>query len=160
MIKKYFGTKQFYGRVMLIALPLMLQQMLNSLVNIVGNLMVGQISDSAVAAMALVNSYYMIALMSIIGFTSISGVFITQYHRAKNPAKIQESFRISLLISAMLAIPFIIFGLTFSREIIFFYSNQIDGPVVVEGIQALKIITCSLIPMAIATNISNAMRSV
>ncbi len=160
MLKRNFGTRDFYKRIMIIALPLMFQQMLNSFVNIIGNLMVGQISDSAVAAMAIVNSYYMIALMSIIGFTSISGVFITQYHGAENKEKIQESFRISLLISAMLAIPFIIFGLTYSKEIIVFYSNQTSGAVVTEGIRALKVITLSLIPMALATNTSNAMRSV
>lgn len=160
MIRNFIGDKAFYQKVLAVAIPMMLQQMLSSFVSIVDNLIVGQVGDSAVAAIALVNRYFMISFFAIIGFTSIAGVFIAQYAGAKNPSKMQETFRISFLTSGVLAIPFLLGGLFFSKEIVSFFSNQTSGPLVDEGILVLRIITISLIPTAISVNIANAMRAV
>ncbi len=154
------GDRKFYKQVIFIAVPMMLQQMLSSFVSIVDNLIVGQVGDSAVGAIALVNRYFMISFFAVLGFTSIAGVLIAQYAGAKNHGKMQETFRVSFLTSAVLATPFVFAGLVFSREIVSFFSNQTSGPLVEEAIRVLRIITISLIPTAVSINIANAMRAV
>lgn len=44
---KFFGTRQFYKLALAVAVPLMMQQLITSSVNLVDNLMVGQLGDAA-----------------------------------------------------------------------------------------------------------------
>ena len=43
MLKKYFGTKQFYRTVISIAFPIMAQQFITTFVNLIDNVMIGSI---------------------------------------------------------------------------------------------------------------------
>ena len=52
--------KGFYRHVLVIAIPMMLQSLITSSVNLVDNLMVGMLGDAAIGSVAAVNRYYMI----------------------------------------------------------------------------------------------------
>ena len=41
-IQKYIGNRQFYRAVLLVAVPLIVQQLITSFVNMLDNIMVGQ----------------------------------------------------------------------------------------------------------------------
>ena len=47
MLKKYFGTKQFYRTVISIAFPIMAQQFITTFVNLIDNVMIGSIGNIA-----------------------------------------------------------------------------------------------------------------
>ena len=54
-MKKYIGNRAFYKTVLLIALPVMLQQGLSSFVNLLDNLMVGSLGTEAISGVAIAN---------------------------------------------------------------------------------------------------------
>ena len=45
---KYFGDRHFYKEVLIVAVPLMLQSLITTSINLVDNLMVGQLGDAAI----------------------------------------------------------------------------------------------------------------
>ena len=55
MLKKYIGTKEFYKMVMLVALPIMIQNGFTNIVNMVDNVMVGRVGPDAMKGVAIVN---------------------------------------------------------------------------------------------------------
>ena len=86
------GNRVFYKQVLIVAIPLMLQQLVTSSVNLLDNLMVGQLGDAALSGVAAVNRFYMIAMFGTMGILAAAAIFIAQYYGAKKENHMQESF--------------------------------------------------------------------
>jgi putative MATE family efflux protein len=151
-------NKTFYLRVLALAVPFMLQQLIGSSVNLLDNLMVGQLGDAAIAGVASANKYYMIAMFGIMGLSGAAGIFIAQYYGAKDPEHVKQSFRYSLIASYVIILPFVIFGWFFPDTIIRFFTN--DVAVIEQGSLYLRIALFTYIPMTFSMTVGNAMRSV
>ena len=57
-LSKFIGTRQFYKLALAVAVPLMMQQLITSSVNLVDNLMVGQLGDAALGGVCVCNRSY------------------------------------------------------------------------------------------------------
>ena len=79
---KFFGTRQFYKLALAVAVPLMMQQLITSSVNLVDNLMVGQLGDAALGGVAAVNRFYIIATYGTNGVLAAAAIFIAQFFGA------------------------------------------------------------------------------
>ena len=60
MLKKYFGTKQFYRTVISIAFPIMAQQFITTFVNLIDNVMIGSIGNIALTSVTVANRFFLI----------------------------------------------------------------------------------------------------
>ena len=63
MLKKYFGTKQFYRTVISIAFPIMAQQFITTFVNLIDNVMIGSIGNIALTSVTVANRFFLIWVM-------------------------------------------------------------------------------------------------
>lgn len=57
-MKKLIGTKDFYKRVIAIAIPIMLHQGISSFVNLLDNIMIGNYSNQAMAGVSVTNQIF------------------------------------------------------------------------------------------------------
>ena len=53
--KKFIGTKDFYGHVLYLAVPMIIQNAITSFVSFLDNIMVGQIGTEQMSGVAIVN---------------------------------------------------------------------------------------------------------
>lgn len=157
-LKKFIGDKTFYITVLTVAIPLMLQQLIISSVNLIDNLMVGQLGDYAIGAVGTVNRVYIIILYGINGLVAACSIYIAQYFGAKNKGKMQESFLISLLISFLLVVCFTIVALVYPKEIVMYFTK--DEQILTYGAQYLKIVIFSFLPNVFSLCIASAIRSI
>ena len=95
-LKSLFGTKEFYKRVLLIALPVMLQQGITSFVSLLDNIMVGNYDDLAMTGVGVTNQIYFVLQIVIIGGLAASGIFLAQYFGAKNDEGMRNCFRFKI----------------------------------------------------------------
>ncbi len=151
-------NKTFYLRVLSLAVPFMLQQLIGSSVNLLDNLMVGQLGDAAIAGVASANKYYMIAMFGIMGLSGAASIFIAQYFGAKDEEHVKQSFRYGLIASYVIILPFVALGLIFPQAIIRFFTS--DVAVIEQGSLYLRIALFTYIPMTFSMTVGNAMRSV
>ncbi len=156
-ISKFIADKKFYKMVMIIAIPLMMQQLITSSVNLVDNLMVGQLGDAALGGVAAVNRYYLIATFGTNGFLAAVSIFIAQYYGAKNELKVKECFRISILIASMIMLMFFLIGFVFPIEIVEFFTK--DPLIVKEALDYLGVACFTFLPMIISLSVSSAYRA-
>jgi len=157
-LNKLKENKTFYLRVLALAVPFMLQQLIGSSVNLLDNLMVGQLGDAAIAGVASANKYYMIAMFGIMGLGGAASIFIAQYYGAKDEEHVKQSFRYSLIAAYVIILPFVVLGLFFPETIIRFFTT--DAAVVAQGTAYLRIALLTYIPMTFSMTVGNAMRSV
>jgi len=157
-LKKIKTNKTFYLHVLSLAVPFMLQQLIGSSVNLLDNLMVGQLGDAAIAGVASANRFYLIATFAIFGLSGASSIFIAQYFGAKDEEHIKQSFRFSLIAAYGLIFPFLLIGTFYPVFIIGLFTK--DPAVIASGSLYLKIAIWTYIPMTFSMTVGNAMRSV
>jgi putative MATE family efflux protein len=151
-------NKAFYIKVLSVAVPFMLQQLIGSSVNLLDNLMVGQLGDAAIAGVAAANRFTMIAMFALFGIGGAASIFIGQYYGAKDAEHVKQSFRYAILSGYTIVIPFLIIGLLFPTQILSLFSK--DPDVVRLGSQYLLIALWTYLPMTFAMTVGNAMRSI
>lgn len=157
-LSKYIGDKAFMKAAIMVGVPLMLQQLITGSVNLVDNLMVGQLGDAAIGGVAAVNRFYIIAQYGANGIVAAGSIFIAQYFGARNMDKMKESFRFLLNISIAIMLVFFLLVFIFPEAILGFFTN--DLAVIEMGVLYARLVSFSYIPIAITLSISGSMRSI
>lgn len=157
-LKKWFGTKAFYKQVMAIAAPLMLQQLIMSSVNLIDNLMVGQLGDAAIGGVGVANRFYMIANFGTLGVVSAASIFIAQFYGGKDGKRLKETFGFAVLGSYAIIVPFALAAILAPGTIIQFFTK--DPVYITQGIAYLQIVGFSFLPLGITMSVASAMRSI
>ncbi|MEA4875768.1 MATE family efflux transporter [Anaerorhabdus sp.] len=157
-LSKYIGDKAFMKAAIMVGVPLMLQQLITGSVNLVDNLMVGQLGDAAIGGVAAVNRFYIIAQYGANGIVAAGSIFIAQYFGARNMDKMKESFRFLLNISIAIMLVFFLLVFIFPEAILGFFTN--DPAVIEMGVLYARLVSFSYIPIAITLSISGSMRSI
>lgn len=105
-IKKYIGDKFFYKRVFALIIPIMLQQLLISIAGYVDNIMINSYGENAIAYNGVSAANRMLFVLNFLwlGFATVSSIFISQFFGTRNKDKIQESFRLGMLISIIVGV--------------------------------------------------------
>ena len=150
-------NKSFYKRALIIALPLMFQQLITASVNLVDNLMVGQLGDAAIAGVAAANRYYMIATFAIFGIEGAANTFMAQYYGARDKEHVKQSFRFSIVSAYTIVTPFVLVGLFFPEQILGIFTNELD--VIQQGSTYLRTVVLSYAFIALALPTGNGMRA-
>jgi len=158
MFKRFIGNKAFYKNVMKIAVPLMLQQLITSSVNLIDNLMVGQLGDATLGGVAATNRFYMIAIFSTFGILAASAIFIAQYFGAKDEDRMKQTFRFSIISSYAVMLPFFALGLLRPDFVLRFFTDNVD--IITQGSQYVSVATYAFLPMALTLALVSAMRAI
>lgn len=156
-IKKFFGPKEFEKEALTVAIPMMLQQVITSCVNLVDNVMVGQLGDVALSGVAAANRFYMIANFGMNGLLIATSIFLAQFFGANDEEHMKQSFRYMILSVFVLIVPIMLIGYFFSSSVLGFFTD--DVATVTTGAMYLKMVLFSFAPLAISLCVSNAMRA-
>ena len=82
--------REFIRGIVLIGLPIMVQTLVNSLVNMLDVFMVGQLGEIAITASSLGNSWFFMYALLIGGITAAGSIFIAQNWGAKQAEEIHK----------------------------------------------------------------------
>ena len=102
--EKFIGDKAFYKRVLFIALPMIGQNAITSLVSFLDNIMVGMIGTEQMSGVAIVNQLIFVFNLAIFGGLSGPGIYGAQYFGQGNKEGFQYVFRLKYWIGIIAAI--------------------------------------------------------
>ena len=91
--RKFIGDKAFYRSVLIILLPLVVQQGITSAVNLLDNLMVGSLGEESLSAVSVVNQILMVFNLTIFGGLSGVSIFGAQFAGKGDLDGMRQSFR-------------------------------------------------------------------
>ena len=154
-LKKYIGDKNFYKRVLAIAIPIMIQTGITNFVSLLDNIMVGRLGTEAMSGVSIVNQFIFIFNLLIFGAVSAAGIFTAQYHGNNDTEGERYTFRFKFLMNVIAAIIGIIAFMAFDDELIslFLHSGSAEGDLALTlecGKSYLKIMLIGLIPYALS----------
>src|SRR5262245_12310289 len=80
----HLHDKAFWKQLLAFGLPMALQQFVSTSLNVTDNLMIGQLGEKAIGALALANQISFLVILFTYGVGSGAAVFASQYWGAKD----------------------------------------------------------------------------
>ena len=102
------GDRVFYGAVLAIVVPVIIQNGISNFVNLLDNLMVGALGDAQMSGVSIANQLVFIFNLTIFGGLAGPGIFGAQFYGAGDIGGLRNTFRIKVLESlCLLALAFV-----------------------------------------------------
>ncbi|HSV56444.1 MAG TPA: MATE family efflux transporter, partial [Magnetospirillaceae bacterium] len=149
---------RFFATLFRLALPIALQNLLASAVNLLDTVMVGSLGASELAAVGLGNQVYFLLLILVFGISSGSGVFTAQYWGRKDDAGIKRTAGMAMTLGLGASLAFLTVSFAVPRLVLGLYSR--DPVVLGLGAAYLRIAAWSFPAMAVSFAFSVALRGV
>ena len=93
---RYIGDRQFYAKVLAIAIPVMIQNGITNFVNMLDNIMVGMLGTEAMSGVSIVNQFLFVFNLLVFGAVSAAGIFTAQYFGSGDTDGVRYTFRFKL----------------------------------------------------------------
>lgn len=147
--KKFIGDKAFYKMILAVAIPMIVQNMITSFVNLLDNIMVGQMGTAQMSGVAIANQLMFVYNLATFGALSGVGIFTAQYFGAKDDEGAKASIRLKLIVTLALMGLFYVIALTGGKELIALFLTPGEAIEEAElslneGMRYMKIILISL----------------
>ena len=117
-MRQYIGTKQFYKRIFTVMAPVMLQNVITMLVNLLDNIMVGQVGTEPMSGVAIANQLIFVFNLCIFGGLAGAGIYTSQYFGKGDPEGIKNTIRMKLYIALGSVVVFAFIFWLFGGELI------------------------------------------
>ena len=163
MFKRFIGDKTFYRRVLLVAVPIIIQNGITNFVSLLDNIMVGQVGTIPMSGVTIVNQLVFVFNLCLFGATSGPGIFTAQFYGSGDHEGIRHTFRFKFLICTLLAVFGIgIFYFGGTPLINLYLTGEGDAAEASQmlsyGLEYLKIMLIGFLPFAITNAYSSTLR--
>ncbi|HPB62862.1 MAG TPA: MATE family efflux transporter [Mesotoga sp.] len=118
--------KEFTRRMLSIAIPITLQNLISTGLNLVDNLMVGQLGTTAIAAVGLVNQVVFILNLFTFGASSGAGIFVSQYWGKRDEKSIERTLGHIIYITMGAATVFFVLLYVFPEGILKIFTSDTE----------------------------------
>ena len=163
MFKRYIGDRAFYRRCFGIAVPIIIQNGITNFVNLLDNIMVGQVGTIPMSGVSIVNGVLFVFNLCIFGASSGAVIFTAEFHGCGDQECIRHTFRFKVLICLLLtALGTGIFALGGKTIIGLYLTGEGDAAIAAGameyGLKYLKVMLWGFLPFAIANAYSSTLR--
>lgn len=152
-----FNDKKFFRAMFKLAIPIALQNLILSSLNLVDTIIIGGLGETAIASVGLANQYFFLLNLLLFGITSGSAIFTAQFWGKRDVPNIKKVLGLCILTGGTAALLFTIGGFMFPKQIISLFTR--DPAVITAGGQYLRIIAFSYIVTSITFTYSFILRS-
>lgn len=162
-LKKFIGDKKFYKMVLLIAVPIMIQNGITNFVSLLDNIMVGQVGTNQMSGVAIANQLIFVYNLCIFGGMSGAGIFGAQFFGQENYDGLRYVFRFKLIIGVALTALFGVIFVLYGEPLISLYLDESNSAIanaetLVYAAQYLRVMLVGLIPFVIVQIYSSTLR--
>lgn len=155
--------RSYIGKLLKIAIPMMVQNGISNFVNLLDNLMIGRVGTNALSGVAIANQLIFVFYLVIFGATAGVGIFTAQYKGKGDTEGIRYSFRFKLVFNTIIAAICVGIFILFSRNLINLFllgeGDPADAAETLEiGVKYMRIILISLIPIGLTQAYAGTLR--
>lgn len=163
MLKSFLGDRHFYRRVLRIAVPIFLQNIITNFVSLMDNVMVGQLGTLPMSGVAVVNQLLFVFNLVAIGGCTGTGIFTAQYYGRGDQEGVRYTMRFKILIATVFSGLFIAAFLLWDDVLIRLFltgeGSAADAAAILSyGKDYLAIMLLGLLPFALNSAYSSTLR--
>lgn len=150
--------KEFYKKVVIIALPIIIQNFIGSSLNIVDTVMIGKLGEKEIAAVGIGNQYFFLFNILIMGMFSGIAIYTSQYWGKRDIKSIRKILGLGLVFALIIGMVFTIVARIAPSFIISIFNT--DPEVITLGADYLVIVCLSYIFTAVTFHYATASRCI
>jgi putative MATE family efflux protein len=154
----FFRDKEFFRGMLALAIPVAFQQLITAGLNMLDVLMVGQLGETAVAALGLANQIYFLLILFLFGVTSGMAIFTAQFWGKGDTEQIHHVLGICLSVAISVSLLFSLAATIIPERLMSFYTE--DPEVITLGSDYLRIVGLSYVMTAISVSYISILRSI
>ena len=143
MLDVFNREKSFYKKILTIAIPITLQNLITIGINMADTMMLGSLGEIALSASSLANQFAFVFLVIHYGLSGGAGVLTGQFWGNNDKESIAKTLSIMFKISAIFCLGFFVVGQFFPKFVMGIYTNE--PAVIAEGSKYLKILSYSFL---------------
>lgn len=162
-LKKYIGDKSFYRMVLLIVVPIIIQNGITNFVSLLDNIMVGQVGTEQMSGVAIVNQFMTVFNICIFGGVSSAGIFTAQYYGQGSQEGVRNTFRFKFVICIFMAAAASLLFLGAGDRLIMLYLHEgTQGGDIAKtleyGKEYLAVVILGIVPYAVSQTYASTLR--
>ncbi len=163
-MKKYIkDALPYYRRMLIIAVPIMIQNGVTNFVNMLDNIMVGQVGTAEMTGVSIVNQLLFVFNLCIFGALSGAGIFTAQFYGKKDNDGVRTTFQYKLISALLLTVIGVCVFVFLGDFLISAYIDKNASPeeaatVLGFGKSYIKIMLIQALPFAVAQSYASTMR--
>ena len=154
----FFTDREYYRQLVIFALPLGLQNLVISSLNMVGVVMIGQLGETPVAAVGLAAQIFFLLQLVLFGINSGASMFTAQLWGKQDLPNIRKVLALAIVLGLFAGLIFLGLAWLAPQLVLGIYSE--DPQVVVLGSQYLRIFGWAYLFFPISFSFSMVMRSI
>jgi putative MATE family efflux protein len=153
----FLKDKVFIKGMLAIAVPVALQNLISSSLNMIDTLMISSLGQASIAAVGLANQVFFLYILLTFGINSGASIFIAQFWGKEDVPSIRKVLGISMFLSAVAGTIFTVAALFFPEWIMGLFIKEAE--VIKLGSDYLRIVSFSYTITAISFAYSIALRT-
>lgn len=157
-VKEMFRDKAFFKTLFALGIPVAIQHMISSSLNMVDVVMIGQINEASITAVGLANQLFFVFILLLFGINSGGAIFTAQFWGRKDTVSVHRATGVCLSFSLAGGVLFTLLALLVPESIIALFSN--DPQVIGLGASYMRIVGFSYLFTAVSICMTTAARSV
>ncbi len=161
--RKYIGDKSFYRMVLLIVVPVIIQNGITNFVSLLDNIMVGQVGTEQMSGVAIVNQFMTVFNICIFGGVSSAGIFTAQYYGQGSQEGVRNTFRFKFIVCILLTAAATALFLAAGDRLVMLYLHEgaQSGDIAKTleyGKEYLAVIIFGIVPYAVSQTYASTLR--
>ncbi len=157
-MKERLDRKQFLLYALKLAFPIMIQNLISTLVNSADTIMLGYVSQTAMAASSLANQYTFVLFCFYYGLGIGTSVLCAQYFGKGDKQTVERIIGLAARVAILISLMFFVFSFFAPEAIMKIFT---DSPQTInEGAAYLKVLSFSFVFMGFSQVFVSALRSV
>ena len=159
---RLFGPGEFYKSALAIAVPIMLQQLIQSLVSLIDNFMVSGLGDVCMSGVNVAGQVLFVFMVFLNSICMSGGIFMTQFFGAKDRAGMGQAFRFKLVAGLAAFVPYFLVCVVFPRQVLswMLIGNTQADLILDEAVAYIRIMFWIGIPMTLSVCIASSLREI
>lgn len=155
-----FGPKTFYKSALAIAVPIMLQQLIQSLVSLVDNFMVSGLGDVCMSGVNVAGQVLFVFMVFLNAICMSGGIFMTQFFGAQDKAGMGQAFRFKLAVGLAAFVPYLLVCVAFPRQVLglMLIGNTQAALILDEAVAYIRIMFWIGVPMTVSVCVASSLR--
>lgn len=162
-MNKLIGSWSFYKKTLMIAIPIMIQNLITNFVAMIDNIMVGQVGTEQMSGVAIVNQLFFVYNLTAFGSLSGAGIFCAQFFGKQDMEGVRNTFRFKIITTFALTLIGISVFTLFGDELITLYLHDAEEGIDLDATftyakQYMSIMLIGLIPFTFEQAYSTTLR--
>ena len=155
-----FGQRTFYKSALAIAVPIMLQQLIQSLVSLVDNFMVSGLGDVCMSGVNVAGQVLFVFMVFLNAICMSGGIFMTQFFGAQDKAGMGQAFRFKLAVGLAAFVPYLLVCVAFPRQVLglMLIGNTQAALILDEAVAYIRIMFWIGVPMTVSVCVASSLR--